>query len=80
MSGLDPISFAGVLDIIEPFGPVDPSVEKLDQEVMQDDLEGEQETIPNSEDQNTTHVMELLTTLNEVSRGVSDGTHQEYQR
>jgi hypothetical protein len=79
-SGLDPVSFAGVLDIIKPSR----STDQLDEEAVLDDIEGEQETIPNLEEGNVpvphAHVTELLAMLNDVSRGVSDKTHEEYQR
>ena len=77
MSGLNPKSFAGVLKIIVP-----PKLaNRLDEEDVQDDLEGEHETIPSVQVEvgNIAHVDELLTTLNEVSRGVSERTHDEYQ-
>jgi hypothetical protein len=53
-----------------------------------DDLEGEEETIPALEEGDVTipaleegDVTKLvLSTVNDVSRGVSDGTHEEYQR
>lgn len=78
-SGLDPVSFAGVLDIIKP----SKSIDQLDEEAVLDDVEGERETMPNPEkgDSPAPHVLtELLATLNDVSRGVSDKTHEEYQR
>lgn len=52
---------------------------KLDEEAILDDLEGEQEAAPDPEGDNTS-VSQLLSTVNEVSKGVSDGTHGEYQR
>ena len=39
--------------------------------------------VPGPEDRDSdsnTNIMELLGTVNEVSKGVSDGTHAEYQR
>jgi hypothetical protein len=76
MSGLDPGSYFGVLNIIETSEPTD----LLDKDAVLDDIEGEKETIPNSGTGNTHQIAELVATLNEVSRGVSDKTHDEYQR
>ncbi|KAH9166582.1 hypothetical protein EDB89DRAFT_1910614 [Lactarius sanguifluus] len=82
MSGFDPVSYAGVLDIIVPSKPVG----QLDEADVSDDLVGEQEAIsdpdkPEESDLDApAHFLELLTTLNDVSRGVSDGTHIEYSR
>ncbi|KAH9009450.1 hypothetical protein EDB84DRAFT_1658745 [Lactarius hengduanensis] len=82
MSGFDPISYAGVLDIIVPSKPVG----QLDEADVSDDLAGEQEATsdpdkPEEADLDApAHFLELLTTLNDVSRGVSDGTHIEYSR
>ncbi|KAH9026890.1 hypothetical protein EDB84DRAFT_1440026 [Lactarius hengduanensis] len=78
MSGLDPISFAGVLDNIEPSNEG-----RFDAEDMLDDLEGECETIPALEvDDGAPDVTtaDLLATVRDVSRGVSDRTHNEYLR
>lgn len=83
MSDLNPISFAGVLDIITPPKTAD-QLDGIDQEAVTDDLEGEKESLPGPgptlRDDGALHVSELLTTLNDVSRGVSDRTHNEYQR
>ncbi|KAH9032741.1 hypothetical protein EDB84DRAFT_1438558 [Lactarius hengduanensis] len=80
MSGLDPISFAGVLGNIEPSNPADVNT-------VMDDLEGECETIPDLEEADgaldgarNASVTDLLTTVNDASRGVSDRTHDEYRR
>jgi hypothetical protein len=73
MSDLDPISFAGVLDAVLP----SETAGGLDEEDILDDLDGEKETIPNLEGDDVT---ELLATLNNASRGVSDRTHDEYRR
>ncbi|KAN0137248.1 hypothetical protein V8E53_004958 [Lactarius tabidus] len=55
-----------------------PSLEELNQQAVQDDLDGEKETV--AVDEGNTNLMELLSTVNEVSKGVSDGTHAEYRR
>lgn len=88
MSGLNPKLnpelFSGVLGIIEPSRPA--AAQQLDEDavLVSDDLDGEQETIPNLEEAQEAHtgisVAELLNTLSEVAKGVSDGTHQEYLR
>jgi hypothetical protein len=77
-SGLDPASFAGVFQVLDPTDPMN----KLALEDVADDVEGEQETMPDLEEEDKMHVNELLASLNMsgVSRGVSDGTHLEYQR
>ncbi|KAH9020488.1 DNA breaking-rejoining enzyme [Lactarius hengduanensis] len=77
MSGLDPISFAGVLDNIEP----SKSAGQFDVEDMLDDLEGEIETIPALEAVDAAPdvtMTDLLATVKDVSRGVSDRMHNEY--
>ena len=76
---LDPKLFAGVLNIVEPSFNPNRSLDQLDQEAVMDDRDGEKETIPALEEGNT-NIMGLLSTVNEVSKGVSDGTHAEYQR
>jgi hypothetical protein len=72
-TGLDPTLFAGVLDIIEPS-------DELSEETVRDDLEGEGETIPPYEDNDLVQLDKLLETLNDVSKGVSERTHEEYRR
>jgi hypothetical protein len=78
-SALDPTFFAGVLDIVQPQAPDD-----LQEMAVTDDLDGEGETVPllNLEDGNldALHVADLLKTVNDVSKGVSERTHDEYQR
>ncbi len=76
MSNLDRALFSGVFNIITP----SKSAGELDKETMLDDLEGEGETILNLEEDAVIHVTELLASLNNVSRGVSDRTHDEYRR
>lgn len=80
MSGLDPTAFSCVLDVVAPSFPADPSLHQLDSQAVMDDLEAEQETVPNVSEDNAYNLQELLSTVNEVSRGVSDGTHAEYWR
>jgi hypothetical protein len=79
MSGLDLIKYAAVLGLVEPSVPEGQPMHKLDEEAILDDLEGQQEAAPDPEGDNTS-VSQLLSTVNEVSKGVSDGTHGEYQR
>ena len=76
--GLDPASFAGVFKVLNPADPMN----KVTEEDVVDDIEGEQETLPDLEEEDRLHVDEMLASLNAsgVSRGVSDGTHDEYQR
>lgn len=76
MSNLDPIIFAGVLKNITP----SQNAGQPDEEAVLDDLEGEKETMPTLEESDITDVGELLDTLKEVSKGVSDRTHDEYRR
>ena len=75
-TGLDPAVFAGVLDIIEPSEPMG----QLDEETVRDDLEGEGETIPPFGEDDLPQLDKLLETLNDVSKGVSERTHEEYRR
>ncbi|KAH9003271.1 hypothetical protein EDB86DRAFT_3062790 [Lactarius hatsudake] len=63
MSCLDPISFAGVLDNIEPSNPAG-----------QFDAEDIRLPLPD------VTMTDLLATVKDVSRGVSDRTHDEYLR
>jgi len=76
--GLDPASFAGIFQVLNPADPMN----KLALDDVADNIEGEQETMPDLEEDDKMHVNELLTYLNTsgVSRGVSDATHVEYQR
>ncbi|KAH8985965.1 DNA breaking-rejoining enzyme [Lactarius hatsudake] len=77
MSCLDPISFAGVLDNIKPSNPMG----QFEVEDMLDDLEGEVETLPALEVVDTVPnvtMTDLLATVKDVSRGVSDRTHDMY--
>ncbi|KAH9009884.1 hypothetical protein EDB84DRAFT_1570940 [Lactarius hengduanensis] len=79
MSGLDPISFAGMLNNTEPPSPAG----RFDVEEVEDDVEGEGETLPALEaDDGASNVAmtDLLATVKDVSRGVSDRTHDEYLR
>jgi hypothetical protein len=75
MSGtaLNPTLFADVLDIVRP-------LDQLQQVDVGDDLDGEGETIPNLEEGDSNAVAEMLKTVNSVSKGVSEGTHDEYRR
>jgi hypothetical protein len=76
MSGtaLNPSLFADVLDIVQP---LDDQLQQVD---VGDDLDGEGETIPNLEEGDSNVVAEMLKTVNNVSKGVSEGTHDEYRR
>lgn len=73
MPGLDPTTFAGLFAIVEHEPDTQDSWLR-----EQDDLEGEQQTVPNLA--SGTYVAGLLSTVNEASRGVSDKTQAEYQR
>jgi hypothetical protein len=81
---LDPISesfadelagakFAGVLDVTAP----SKTAGELEKQDVLDNLDGEKETMPGLE---SSDQAELFSTLNEVSKGVSDRTHNEYRR
>jgi hypothetical protein len=72
LKSLDPLLFSNVLDATEP----SQSGGLLDQGdvVPVDDLEG------GSEKETTAGMNELFATLNEASRGVSEGTHNEYMQ
>ncbi|KAF8270747.1 hypothetical protein EI94DRAFT_1698614 [Lactarius quietus] len=78
MSELDPISYAAVLNLVEPPVPEGQPMHQLNEQAVLDDLEGEQEAAPYSEEGHT-DVLQLLSTVDEVSKGVSEGTHVEYQ-
>jgi len=56
--------------------------ETLGQLDVQDDLEGEQHTIPgpDGDDDDTMQLLELLNTIGEVSKGVSEATDADYRR
>jgi hypothetical protein len=56
--------------------------EMLRQLDVQDDLEEEQQTIPGSDgdDDDTMQLLELLNTIGEVSKGVSEATDADYRR
>jgi hypothetical protein len=77
--GLDPTLFAGVLGIIQPQAPDD-----LQEVAVTDDLDGEGETVPGlkfgDSSLDARHVEDLLRTVNDVSKGVSERTHDEYRR
>jgi hypothetical protein len=80
---LDPTLFAGVLDIIQPQAPDD-----LQEMAVTDDLDGEGETLGETVpglklgdgSLDARHVEDLLKAVNDVSRGVSERTHDEYRR
>ena len=75
----DPTLFSDVLDIVRP-------LDQFQQVDVVNDLDAESETIPNLEegdlegDSNVLNVADLLKTVNNVSKGVSEGTHNEYRR
>ena len=75
MPGLDPTTFAGLFEIVEREPDTQDSWLR-----EEDDLEGEQETVPKLKNTANTIVAGLLSTVNEASRGVSDKTQAEYQR
>ena len=80
---LDPTAFSGVLSITKnPDTPDD-----LEEMAVTDDLDAEGETVPDYSHQNLVdgnlaadHEEDLLKTVHDVSRGVSDNTHDEYLR
>lgn len=87
---LDPTSFAGVLNITQ----LPQALGDLEKLAVIDDLDGQDETVPDFDlgdldkdldgnrdlDAHALHVEDLLKAVNDVSRGVSDKTHDEYQR
>jgi hypothetical protein len=74
LESLDPISYAGVLDAIRP-------LDQFHEEAVRDDLDGEGETIPTLEEgDDPGMIADLLNVVNEVSKGVSERTHNEYKR
>ena len=86
MPGLDPISYAGVLNVTDPSHPMS----EIFEEAVLDDLDGEQESFSNltgqvEEDNNhegnsNLNLSELLSVVGHASKGVAEGTHAEYMR
>jgi hypothetical protein len=66
--------FAGLLQAIDPVGDFRP-----DRGQILDDIEGEQETVP-EDGLNTNDVSDLLQTVTRLSKGVCNKTDQEYRR
>ena len=66
--------FAGLLQAIDPFGNLWP-----DHGQILDDIEGEQETIP-EDGLNTNDVSDLLQMVTQLSNGVCNKTDQEYRQ
>lgn len=66
--------FAGLLQAIDPVGTLRP-----DRGQILDDIEGEQETVP-EDGLNTNDVSDLLQTVTQLSNGVCNKTDQEYRR
>jgi hypothetical protein len=53
---------------------------KVDSYEVEDDVEGEQETLPDNEGPSQPEILDVLNTVGEVSRAVKDGTDAEYRR
>jgi len=82
----------GVLNFIQPSKTDKPAEYQPAIGEVEDDMEGEQETIPDSElnsklnttcldpDDISVDLPDLLKTVSEMSKGVSEGTHAEYIR
>lgn len=51
---------------------------KVDSFEVQDDIEGEQETLPDNE--GSPQILDVLNTVGEVSKAVKDKTDAEYRR
>jgi hypothetical protein len=64
--------------LFESIDPTDPAT-KLGGFDVQDDLEGEQETLPDMVD-DAMQLSELLSTIGEASKGVSEATDADYRR
>jgi hypothetical protein len=78
-------NFAGVLNAVEPIE----EWEKPTPREIEDDVDGEQEALGLPTDTNDDHeqdsdvvedFQQLQSTLQEASKGVSEGTHNEYKR
>lgn len=66
--------FAGLLQAIDPVGDLRP-----DHGQILDDIEGEQETVP-EDGLDTNDVSDLLQMVTQLSKGVCNKTDQEYRR
>ena len=98
MSNLNTFSFPGAAasGLLPPESEPTNMAQLLQEEAVLDDLQGEQETLPNleegdfrpDEEQETLPDIEegdqtreeLLATLESVAKGVSEGTHREYMK
>ena len=58
---------------------LDPSINSYDLEQVQDDIEGEQETLPDAEE-DSSQVSDVLAIVSKVSRAVKEETEVEYKR
>lgn len=84
MPSLDPISYAGVLNVTDPSHPTS----EIFEEVVMDDLDGEQESFSNltgqveegNNHEGNSNMSELLSVVESASKGVAEGTHEEYMR
>jgi hypothetical protein len=67
-------ALAGLLEAIHPSS----NGHKVDQFELEDDIEGEQEALPDYE--GPSQISDVLNTVGEVSRAVKDKTDVEYRR
>jgi hypothetical protein len=67
------VEFAGLLKTV---GSADDH--NVDQLEVEDDIEGEQETLPDNE--GPSPILDVLNTVGEVSRAIKDKTDAEYRR
>jgi hypothetical protein len=68
------VEFAGLLKTVGPSA----DGHKVDLIEVEDDVEGEQETLPDNE--GPLQILDVLNTVGEASRAVKDKTDAEYRR
>ncbi len=77
MTQISDAQHAALAGLLKTIGP-SADGHKVDQYEVKDDVEGEQETLPDNE--GPSQILDVLNTVGEVSMAVKDGTDAEYRR
>ena len=75
ISDVQHVALAGLLQTVGPSA----DGHKVDPYEIEDDVEGEQETLPDN-NEGPSQISDVLNTVGEVSRAVKDRTDAEYRR
>jgi hypothetical protein len=81
MTQISDAQHAALAGLLETVGPSAAAGHKVDSYEIEDDVEGEQETLPDNEaHEGPSQVLDVLNTVGEVSRAVKDRTDAQYRR